>query len=335
MALGTIGRPMAVVVLVWAAFIAAGSAQPAGRTWKVAIGGETPDHGIQAQIFAPTLITINAGDTVTWTMAAGFDHTVSFLSGARQPPPVVPEPGGKFLFNPLITTPQGGPTYNGKGIASSGFLHLTGSYSLTFTKPGRYAYLCLLHRGMAGTVAVLAPGKKLPATQADLDRKGALQVKSALARGGSLLKATKASVVKSAKGTTYVSPLAGTLSGAASVIRFLPDSLTIKAGDTVRWELRDPMELHTITFSGTDQPAEFITPRPQPQGPPKIYFNPKTVVRVGGLTQAGEGYYNSGFMAFDAPGPRTYSLTFTRPGTYTYWCVVHVPQGMRGVITVQ
>jgi plastocyanin len=322
-------------MLVWASFAAAGSAQPAGKAWKVAIGGETPDHGIQAQVFAPGSITINAGDTVTWTMGAGFDHTVSFLSGAKYPEPVVPEPGGKFLFNPLIAAPQGGPTYDGKGVASSGFLHLKGDYSLKFTKPGRYAYLCLLHPGMIGTVTVLASGKKLPATQADLDRSGALQVKSSLTRGGSLLKATKVAVIKGAKGTTYVSSMVGTRSGAASAIRFLPESLTIKAGDTVRWDLKDPIELHTITFSGTDQPPDFVTPQPQPQGPPRLYFNPKTVARVGGLTHAGAGYYNSGFMAVDAPGPKTYSLTFTRPGTYTYWCVVHVAQGMKGVINVQ
>lgn len=323
------------LVLVFGAFASSGTAQSSPATWKVAIGGETPDHGIQAQVFAPGTITIHAGDTVTWTMAAVFDHTVSFLSGAKQPDPVVPQQGGKFLFNPLVTAPQGGATYDGKGMASSGFLHLKGSYSLTFTKPGRYAYLCLLHRGMTGTVVVLPPGKKLPATQADLDRFGARQVKGALAAGRSLLTGTKWSAIKGTKGTAYISPMVGTLPGAASVIRFVPEALTIKVGDTVQWVMRDPIELHTITFSGGDQPPDLVTPEPQPQGPPRLYFTPKTVVRIGGPAQVGGGFNNSGFMAFDAPGPRTYSLTFTRPGTYTYWCVVHVPQGMKGVINVE
>ncbi len=322
-------------LLVLGAIAGQGAAQPPGDTWKVAIGGETPDHGIQAQIFGPSLITIHAGDTITWSMASHFEHTVTFLSGARPPAPVVPEQGGQFRFNPMIFNPQGGRAYGGKGVASSGFLEAKASYSLTFTKPGKYAYVCLLHPGMIGTVVVLAPGKKLPATQAEFDRVGAVQVKSALARAGSLLKAMKPSIIKTAKGATYVSPMVGAR-GSASVLRFLPESLTIKAGDTVRWELRDPMELHTITFSGTDQPPEFIlAPQLQVPGPPKIYFNPKGVVRIGGLTHSGDGYYNSGFMASDAPGPKTYSLTFTRPGTYTYWCVVHVPQGMKGVINVQ
>jgi len=321
-------------LLVLGSMAGRGAAQPNGATWKVGIGGETPDHGIQAQVFAPALITIHAGDTVTWSMATLFEHTVSFLSGAKPPEPVVPEAGGKFRFNPMIFNPQGGPTYGGSGMASSGFLQAKRTYSLTFTKPGKYAYVCMLHPGMIGTVVVLAPGKKLPATQAELDRAAALQVRSALARGGSLLKAVKPSMIRSAKGTTYVSPMVGAR-GSASVLRFLPESLTIKAGDTVRWEMKDVMELHTVTFSGPQQPPDFVTPEPEPQGPPKVYFNPKGVVRVGGLTHSGDGYYNSGFMAFDAPGPKTYSLTFTRPGTYTYWCVVHVPQGMKGVINVQ
>jgi len=29
------------------------------------------------------------------------------------------------------------------------------------------------------------------------------------------------------------------------------------------------------------------------------------------------------------------SGALTKPGTYNYWCVVHVPQGMKGVIVVQ
>ncbi len=76
---------LTVFALAFGVLALSGTAQPAPMTWKVAIGGDTPDHGIQAQIFAPSTITINAGDTVTWTMAALFDHTVSFLSGAKPP----------------------------------------------------------------------------------------------------------------------------------------------------------------------------------------------------------------------------------------------------------
>ncbi len=328
---------LTVLVLLVGALAVSGTAQSSPATWKVAIGGETPDHGIQAQIFAPDTITISAGDTVTWTMAALFDHTVSFLSGAKPSDPVTPQQGGKFLFTPLVVFPQGGKTYAGTGMASSGFLAgKDKSYSLTFTKPGRYTYLCLLHPGMTGTVVVLPTGKKVPKTQAEYDRIASTQVQGALARGKSLLARTKVSVSKETTGATYTVPLVGAKVAQASGIRFIPDGLTINAGDTVRWVMQDPIELHTVTFSGTEQPPDFVLEEAQPKGPPKLYFNPKVVVPLGGKANNGEGYYNSGFMMLNNPAAKTtYSLRFTQPGTYTYWCVVHVPQGMKGTITVK
>jgi len=81
----------------------------------------------------------------------------------------------------------------------------------------------------------------------------------------------------------------------------------------------------------------FITPEPQPQGPPKLFFNRKVMAPAGGAAHKGDGYYNSAVMLPPAApmGPHAYSLTFTKPGTYTYWCVVHVPVGMRGTVIVQ
>jgi plastocyanin len=40
-------------------------------------------------------------------------------------------------------------------------------------------------------------------------------------------------------------------------------------------------------------------------------------------------------MNLSSPGPKTYTVTFTKPGTYTYWCPVHVAQGMKGTVVVQ
>jgi plastocyanin len=330
------GSVLTGLILIMAAFTASGTAQPSPTTWKVAIGGETPDHGVQAQIFAPGTITIDAGDTVTWTMAAGFDHTVTFLSGGRLPDLAIPENGGKLLFNPLIALPQGLTTYAGKGVAGSGILMAREkSYSLTFTKPGSYAYLCLLHPGMTGTVIVQPTGSPLPMNQAAYDKKGAQQVAAALEKGRALLASTKLTMSKGPKGTVYISPMAGSLAAHASVIRFAPETITVKAGDTVRWVMKDPIELHTVTFSGADQPPDFLLPEPQPKGPPRLYFNSKVAFPGGGATHKGSGYYNSGFMNLGPRAAKTYSVTFTKPGTYTYWCPVHVPQGMKGTVVVQ
>ncbi len=323
------------LILTLAVFAGSGTAQPSETTWKVAIGGETPDHRIQAQLFAPGTITINAGDTVTWTMGAAFDHTVTFLGGSRVPDLFIPENNRKLLFNPLVALPQGLNTYAGKGVANSGVLMAKDkSYSLRFTKPGSYTYLCMLHPGMTGTVIVQRAGSPLPMNQAAYDKRGAQQVASATAKGQALLASAKVTKNKGAKGTVYTSPMPGSLAAHTSVVGFMPETITIKAGDTVRWVLKDPIELHTVTFSGTEPTPEFILAEPQPKGPPKLYFNSKAAYPAGGSVQNGNGSYNSGFMNLNSRGPKTYSLTFTKPGTYTYWCVVHVPQGMKGVINV-
>ncbi len=314
-----------------------GAAQPAPMTWKVAIGGDSPDHGIQANDFFPRTITVNGGDTITWTMAAVADHTVSFLSGTKPPEPFAPQKGGRVLFNPRVFFPQGGKSYSGSGFASSGFLMgREKSYTLTFTQPGRYTYVCLLHPGMDGTVIVQPKGAKVSMTQADDDRLAEKDLAQALQRGETLRASAKASVSKGAQGTVYTSPFLAAPDARISILRFTPDALTVKVGDTVRWVMKDPYEIHTITFSGAEQPPEFVIPEPQPQGPPKIYFNPKVVAPAGGATHKWIGYYNSGILTSTVePGPKQYSVTFTTPGTYTYWCVVHVPEGMKGTIVVQ
>jgi len=332
--LRTVLAVLGVCTLALMVMAASGAAQPAPVTWKVAIGGETPDHAIQAQDFFPRTITINAGDTITWSKATLLPHTVHFLAGARSPDIVMPEKDGKLLFNPLVINPQGGKTYDGTRIAASGFLPEQKGlqYSLTFTKPGRYTYVCAIHPGMAGTVVVQPAGTKIPEFQAQYDAAAAKQLAQVLAEGKRLLAAAKLTKRKASKGTVYISSLAGSRDAHISFMRFAPETITVRAGDTVQWDMRDAYEIHTMTFPGPAVPPEFVIPQPQPQGPPKVYFNPKAMTPLAGPHKGNE-FYNSGVLTPPpAPeGPHTYSLTFTKPGTYTYWCVVHVPEGMKGM----
>jgi plastocyanin len=320
--------------------VAAGprTAQAAPMAWKVQVGADSPDHGIQAQDFFPHTITIDAGDTIAWTMSAEFAHTVSFRSGAQPPGIALPQKDGRLEFNPLIALPQGGRTYGGRGVVSSGFLEGRGkTYTLTFTTPGQYRYDCLIHPGMSGTVIVRPRGTRLTETQADYDRIARGGMAAALQGGRKVLDAgTVQTSVSATTGTVHTISLGGSAEARASVIRFAPEAVTIKAGDTVRWIMKDPFEIHTVTFVGSQQPPEFIVAEPQPQGPPRFYFHPKAARPIGGAVHNGAGYYNSGILfPTVAPGPKVYALTFTKPGTYTYWCVVHVPQGMKGVVIVR
>ncbi|HET7264598.1 MAG TPA: plastocyanin/azurin family copper-binding protein [bacterium] len=313
-----------------------GRAQPAGTAWKVRVGADTPDHALQGQDFYPRSITINAGDSITWTKNVVIEHTVTFLSGATPPPPFLPQPDHRVLVNPLVAFPQGGASYDGTGMASSGTIEAAGkSYTLTFTKPGRYNYLCLLHPGMQGTVLVQAVGKA-PMTQAQVDKAGSDQWAASLAAGRKVVAGWKVSQARSSSGTVYTAPIVGSAPAHISVLRFTPAPLRVKAGSTVTWTMTDPFEIHTVTFQGPGVVPQFLLLEQAAQGPPKIWVNPKILAPAGGPAHTGNAYYNSGIiLPVNPPGPTSYTLKFTKPGTYTYWCVVHVPEGMRGSIIVQ
>jgi plastocyanin len=128
-------------------------------------------------------------------------------------------------------------------------------------------------------------------------------------------------------------------------MRFLPQTLEISAGDTVRWSNLSDGEPHTVTFlgPGTEPPENSIV-EPQADGPPKLIQNPETLLAQGGDVYQGEGFFHSGFMGVIAPGGPTYGgsnpyeLTFDTPGEYGYYCLLHgsgpAGPGMFGTIIV-
>jgi plastocyanin len=119
-----------------------------------AVRGATPviagwgDRVVAADVFAPSTISVEVGDTVTWTSQSPYmPHTVSFES-----PFAGPTDPNAFL----PTGARSGSSYEG-GIAHSGVLGpdpAFSSFSLRFAKPGTYPYVCILHPRMSGTVHV-------------------------------------------------------------------------------------------------------------------------------------------------------------------------------------
>jgi plastocyanin len=127
------------------------------------------DGSVSRMRFAPMNLTIRAGDSVEWNRGdVETPHTVTFLSGGKEPDLVLVEPQQrgppKFVLNPVAQMPAGGKVYSGKGYFNSGaiwgtMLPLPGphSYNLTFNSPGNYKYLCIFHdyMGMKGQITVL------------------------------------------------------------------------------------------------------------------------------------------------------------------------------------
>ena len=67
-----------------------------------------------------------------------------------------------------------------------------------------------------------------------------------------------------------------------------------------------------------------------PADAPNLALNPKIAFPSGGPTYDGTGFVNSGILVL--PNPHTFKLTFTKPGTYTYDCLVH--PDMDGTVSV-
>ena len=111
-----------------AAHAASTGSTPSGHAMA---SGATKTVAIKGYAYAPASLTINVGDTVTWTNEDTAPHTVTVSSG-----PV------KF---------------------SSGNLAKGQSFSYTFTKAGTYDYYCAVHPDMVGKVVVNGGSTPAPA----------------------------------------------------------------------------------------------------------------------------------------------------------------------------
>ena len=98
-----------------------------------------------------------------------------------------------------------------------------------------------------------------------------------------------------------------------AVNMFLPTATYVSPGDTVTWNFTWD-EPHTVTFG-------------QPQG------DPTAPAASNSAEYDGTGVVNSG-LVFPTPGQETtFSVKFTKAGTFDYYCVIH--PGMTGQVVVQ
>jgi plastocyanin len=270
------------------------------------------DGASSANMFSPKYIDVYAGDTVTWRIANATEpHTVTFgpkvelTQLAKDFLMPLPQKAGPPLLaiNPEAAKPTLRATYDGTGLANSGILARKGqSWSLTFTKPGTYHYVCLVHgEGMSGEVVV----HPRPA-------QGHLY----LVQAGDSLAASQDQ---------------GNVTESTA---FFPRALTIHEGDTVEWI----GGFHTVTFGPdslrTKLENNLFTRVRGKNGAPQLVLNPQVAYPSGGTVFNGSDFVNSGLLFMRAQGnqPPTYRLTFTKAGTYEYDCLLH--KGMDGIINV-
>ena len=316
--------------------------------WKVQVGGMDMAAQIDAHGFFPGEITINTGDSIWFQFAPmgvpGF-HTVTFTSGGEVPPlfapdivdgtPVAsPEGPPRLLINPQVAFPDGRAEYDGTGLANSGLDVLrmeSGPYSLKFTTAGSYEYVCAVH-GVVMKATVNVVDEIVPNDAAAYEAMAQQEFAAVIEAGKAAAAELEAKVATPATGgpTTWdVAAGAGGLTQ-SRVMRFIPETVTIKVGDTVRWTDQSIGEPHTVTFLGGEEQPEDTLIEPQEGGPPKLIQSYQTFLPQGENTFDGTGYHNSGFLGlppeigemFGLLGD-VYELTFTAAGEYPYYCILH------------
>jgi plastocyanin len=174
---------------------AASAGTPGGpRTWHVLVGGQSGDQAVQGEGYYPHVITIDAGDTVVWTLNSPELHGVVFNGTCDSFSCVSPD-----CFPPTVLdfSPCGPSSFDGvTAIAQSGRMvspvytnwdnsvpHGTTTYSLTFTQPGASVYYDPSVSGMRGVVIVHPAGTPYPFTQAQYSQQAQQQLHADLAAG--------------------------------------------------------------------------------------------------------------------------------------------------------
>ena len=330
------------------------SAASAQQTWYVQVGAESHTEAKQVDAFLPNEIWIYAGDSITFKFAPRHEiHTVTFLKPNQvRPlfagPPAPPPPVGCDAVNSESAAQPSGSSYDGAGAApylacvNSGPMADGTSYTVTFPAPGNYKMVCLVHADMNGVVHVLQNtdptgafyAASLPFQQSDYDAQARDEARDLLARP-----------MTAGEEQSDFSPMAnvvlmtGQLSATAggrqyvSLVRFVPGTIRIHAGETVEWINADPTEPHTITF-GTEpgNPQMVVNATPGPAGALEATINSPTDSVSSGFLQAAP--QDRVGLPQSAPGVTRIRIKFTHPGTYHYICALHDVDGMVGTVIV-
>jgi plastocyanin len=328
-----------------------------------------PKYNTDAIDFFPHSTTVRVGDSVRFSATAF--HNVDIPAKGKKPIDLLVAAGGNvtgsndaagapywfnglpnFGFNPNLVS--GVPPVNydpfksAKGKGS--FVTYTGAkgvatpipfgdhpkpLTVKFAKAGNYKYYCDLHPGMEGVVHVVGKSHSIPSAKAD-----AKTLKAQIDRDFKIAK-----TLKDQKPPANTINVGNAGKYGVEYFSFLPGTTTVPAGTTIKFQMTPlSYESHTAT-TGPGDPikdptsylgiiaASFFSSQFVPQG---IYPS-QPFGQTASLTPTshGNGFWNSGALdnVKASPQPTSNSVTFTAPGTYQFYCMVH-PQ-MHGTVIVQ
>jgi plastocyanin len=191
---------------------------------------------------------------------------------------------------------------------------------------------------MKARVAVVAASRAVPTPTAQIataKREVAADVRAA----------KKASTNPATSGTTVH---VGRTTSRFAVYQMFPKTLTVAAGQPVTFTMAGQYrsEVHTVTFGPasvrSDLEKNFVGPLPG-LPPSELGLNakgtypsdpPPSLPPQDG-TNHGDGFANTGLLDNDpsTPFPASATITFAKPGTYDYECVIHAHMDGRIVVT--
>lgn len=316
-----------------------GAVHAATRATYTVIAGTDMPYGLSAMAFGPQTVKVHRGDTVTWQFR-GF-HNVHL---AQKPADlvVVSQIDGKQVpeFNPAIAFPSMKPGDVYKADASSGVPlpgpgqspeAALGAFTVSVVmdvEPGTYSYVCDLHPGMVGSIVVVDDKTEIP-SPTEVAKAGQAELDAIIATGEKAYMDLLRKYPPQAQGDT-LQISAGGQEGVAAIIRFFPESATIQVGQSVTWTVPKGFEPHTINLPlpKEGRPSEFAFMMDSKKQPHVLPTDVLTANAKSGVEVSLDSNVQSGFLL---PG-QSFTLKFTKPGTYTYFCALH--PNMFGTIIV-
>ncbi len=290
------------------------------------------------------------------TVAAGAEPC--YVDDVAEAPVVRDAESGSALAD--VECPTKGrrqPAFTGRqAIYNSGFIPFDGEQANEFVvdiakdaTPGTYQYYCNYHFiFMGGSVEVVEPGTKIP-SQLEVSKQARKEIEIDAAEPAAKAKEARAKK-PGAEVDGVTLPLAGRAVNPendtlAIINEFLPKEQTSKVGEKVTWTFDGAV--HTVSFNvpkyfpifRVDEKDGTVVWDPQSHEPvgfdiPKQRNNRTAETIPPVAADAGKWDGKGGFHSSGALNPGdTFSVTFTKSGTYSYACVLH-PQ-MVGTLVVK
>lgn len=97
-----------------------------------------------------------------------------------------------------------------------------------------------------------------------------------------------------------------------AVLEYLPAKVTVKVGTPVTWTWKGTIEPHSVTFPAPGQTL------PPPGSDPAL-FGPTPPTGP----YDGTSFVNSGLQPLGDAAPEPFTMSFSKAGSYEYFCVIH------------